>query len=1009
MALTNLSQITTSGISTLADINLNNLTGVAATFTGNVTIGGTLTYDDVTNIDSVGIITARSGIRVLTGTATTALVVEGNARVTGILTVGTSSLTLNGSTNVVNVGTALTLGHTQGLQFHTQNLHSQGFDVNNVNVTGIVTAQSGIDIVGGSKKLNFDSGASGVFEIFREGSGNAYITATNQFRMYSGDRFSFSKIGGIDFLILDTTGNTVTGNTNIIGNVGIGTANPSADYRVTIKSSTSPHSALLLDTTESNYNTNLYFAKQGTNKWTIGNKADSDSFRFVAGSTERLRITSGGDLDFKSADGVGINFLESGYINIDSDNDDSNRNFSFYDAKGTGSEKRLMILTDTGNIGIGTAVPGAALHVFSSSYPTATIQRDHAVNYPRLRLSNTANDGADLDGIGDGTGGFRISTLDAGTSTERLRIDSTGRITAGKHGVGTSNDASEWFKVQSDDSAANISIVGSNDTHSTLNLGDEDDFNIQKIKSDHTNNSLQFFTADAERLRIGSGGEVRIMTANGQLKWLASSGNDPFIRSIGSGQQEIEFNTGGDERLRITSGGFIGAGTASPRRHFHIHETASATVGFQMTNAGTGASNDSQGFQLKVGSDGHAEIAQMENSNLRFFTNAAERMRIASDGKTAIGGNYTDIATFGRQLLISGTLGLNNDSGNVGMGFHRGTSNTYGYIGTGAWAVTGLNDDDFGISAGPTGDLAFGTGASGFSAKARITNDGKMGVGCTPEVDFQVRNGNGGTVKIGGSGSGATGFQIQYSNSGSTSTELLTNYRSTSGNASFKIDTGTFTVATGTSGAEKFRITSGGIVGVGTHTPSPSSLLEVNGAIRSGSGSGNLTTHAGFRQYNRCGVGVGERFIYNVFSSYKTEKSFHYYFPNGVSNQAVRIHSNRSSWWTCGFITLHATYSNQNAAGMLRYQFHHNANGTSSYGKNLVVDANIGYTSSNFGMSDSYSFKTWGSNGGSATSHALEIRHLTSTGNSLYITVEMYGGNASTYADDLYITTGHTY
>ena len=34
----------------------------AATFTGNVTIGGTLTYEDVTNIDSVGIVTAREGI-----------------------------------------------------------------------------------------------------------------------------------------------------------------------------------------------------------------------------------------------------------------------------------------------------------------------------------------------------------------------------------------------------------------------------------------------------------------------------------------------------------------------------------------------------------------------------------------------------------------------------------------------------------------------------------------------------------------------------------------------------------------------------------------------------------------------------------------------------------------------------------------------------------------------------------------------------------------------------------
>ena len=44
-----------------------NVTGVAATFTGNVSIGGTLTYEDVTNIDSVGLVTARTGLRVLAG------------------------------------------------------------------------------------------------------------------------------------------------------------------------------------------------------------------------------------------------------------------------------------------------------------------------------------------------------------------------------------------------------------------------------------------------------------------------------------------------------------------------------------------------------------------------------------------------------------------------------------------------------------------------------------------------------------------------------------------------------------------------------------------------------------------------------------------------------------------------------------------------------------------------------------------------------------------------------
>ena len=44
-----------------------NVTGTTGTFTGNVSIGGTLTYEDVANIDSVGVITARLGIRVGAG------------------------------------------------------------------------------------------------------------------------------------------------------------------------------------------------------------------------------------------------------------------------------------------------------------------------------------------------------------------------------------------------------------------------------------------------------------------------------------------------------------------------------------------------------------------------------------------------------------------------------------------------------------------------------------------------------------------------------------------------------------------------------------------------------------------------------------------------------------------------------------------------------------------------------------------------------------------------------
>ena len=56
-----------TGLTGTPDIAVRNITGVAATFTGNVSVGGTLTYEDVTNIDSVGLVTARTGVRVNAG------------------------------------------------------------------------------------------------------------------------------------------------------------------------------------------------------------------------------------------------------------------------------------------------------------------------------------------------------------------------------------------------------------------------------------------------------------------------------------------------------------------------------------------------------------------------------------------------------------------------------------------------------------------------------------------------------------------------------------------------------------------------------------------------------------------------------------------------------------------------------------------------------------------------------------------------------------------------------
>ena len=64
---------TAAGLSGTPDITVRNIVGVAATFTG------VLTYEDVTNIDSIGIVTARTGVKVLAGGINAVGLVTGTA------------------------------------------------------------------------------------------------------------------------------------------------------------------------------------------------------------------------------------------------------------------------------------------------------------------------------------------------------------------------------------------------------------------------------------------------------------------------------------------------------------------------------------------------------------------------------------------------------------------------------------------------------------------------------------------------------------------------------------------------------------------------------------------------------------------------------------------------------------------------------------------------------------------------------------------------------------------
>ena len=97
MALSKLTDIRKSLSVEIEDLQVNGIT----TFTGNVSVGGTLTYQDVTNIDSVGLITARSGIHVSGGNVKIGTTTAGYSTADDltIATSGSTGITLRSGTS----------------------------------------------------------------------------------------------------------------------------------------------------------------------------------------------------------------------------------------------------------------------------------------------------------------------------------------------------------------------------------------------------------------------------------------------------------------------------------------------------------------------------------------------------------------------------------------------------------------------------------------------------------------------------------------------------------------------------------------------------------------------------------------------------------------------------------------------------------------------------------------------------------------------------------------------
>ena len=290
-----------------ANINATGIvTAASANFTGNVSIGGTLTYQDVTNIDSVGLITARNGIDVTGGNvdiggATHSRNLSVHDATNGVILIEGSS---NGTSNLMfadendeDVG-MLGYNHASNYLAFTVNA-AERLRILSTGTVNIGDQGLGSEYLSSTVKIRKDQNSVTRLSLRNENSGSGSASAIqvgaygNSWMLQCGSAANDSNAFTIR---VDGSANSNTGTEKLrittAGLVGVN-CTPLAQFQV--KSGTNQNIALSSMSSEASIE-----AFNDAGSANVPLRLRGQDFKFYTSSTERVRITSDGDVKIKS-------------------------------------------------------------------------------------------------------------------------------------------------------------------------------------------------------------------------------------------------------------------------------------------------------------------------------------------------------------------------------------------------------------------------------------------------------------------------------------------------------------------------------------------------------------------------------------------------------------------------------------------------------------------------------------------------------------------------------------
>ena len=385
-----------------------------------------------------------------------------------------------GTTNVHSTGVTAADGVFTGNVSITGNLNVSGVltydDVTNIDSVGVVTARSGVSVPDGQK---IQLGNSNDLQIYHTGShslidesgtGNLTIRSSLiSFEKYTNEQLARFTADGSCELFYDNSKKLETTNTGATITNDLVLNHASGDKAIR-------------------------WATGGTNKWSLyhNNSAGALVAYDNANNAERLRITSGGNLQVKG-----------GNLHLD-----SNAELALFEDNTSGSY--------TNSAKIAFDFSGNIARMRSSTNGSATIKplAFYIANTPAILIGT------------DGKVGINETS-----PTAHLVVKQSGNTFTTQ-----SQTVALFQRSSTAGHGAKIAIVAGTGGSSDINFGDTDDEDIGIIQYYHTDNSLRFTTNTSERLRIDSSGKTLIYGSLG-------AGNLPLSGNAASAGLQVRGTT----------------------------------------------------------------------------------------------------------------------------------------------------------------------------------------------------------------------------------------------------------------------------------------------------------------------------------------------------------------------------------------------------------------------------------------------------------------------------------